>query len=138
MATYKYIILSNSDASLVRRFKAIGMKPSFMRTDSMEYTLDGKPDKSSGPILRQFGYVLRVPQDDPADANYGNMAELQTLFLLANPGATPSDVITLTDHYGNSFSCYFIGDMSPEPLTTMLEGDNAWHIVQIMLQEIPA
>lgn len=138
MATFKYIILQNSNATLVRRFKAIGLKPVQMRTDSMEYTLDGRPDKTAGPIINQFGYVLRVPEDDPADANYGNMAELRTLYELTNPGATPSDVITLTDHYGVTHNCYFTGDMAPEPLTTMLEGQNAWHIVQIMLQEIPA
>lgn len=136
MATFKYIILQNSDASLIRRFKAIGMKPTQTRSDGMNYTLGGKADKASGPIINRFQYVLRVPQDDPADANYGNFAELKTLFELTNPNATPSDVITLTDHYGNTHQCFFMGELSPEPLTTILEGDSAWHIVQIVLQEL--
>lgn len=138
MATNKYIILQNSNASLVRRFKAIAMKPRSTRTDSMEYTLDGSPDKASGPIIRTFSYVLRVPQDDPADSSYGMMSELTTLFNLTNPNATPNDILTLTDHYNQTHQCYFMGELAPEPLTTMLEGSNAWHIVEINLQEIPA
>lgn len=136
MATFKYIVLQNSNASLVRRFKAIGMKPMQKRTDSIQYTLSGKTDKAAGPLINVFQYVLRVPQDDPDDAAYGNFAELKTLFELTNPNATPSDVITLTDHYGNSHQCFFMGEMAPEPLTTILEGDSAWHIVQIVLQEL--
>lgn len=135
MATNKYIILSSSNASVHARFKAIDMKVPEQRTDNMRYALDGTPDKASGPILRQFIYVLRVPEDHQ-DNDYGDIADLRALWRLTNPNAVPSDVIVLTDHYGNKYNCYFTGSLEPTPLTTMLEGANAWHIVQIALQYI--
>jgi hypothetical protein len=135
MATNKYIVLENSNSSLSARFKAIDLKVPEQRTDNLRYALDGTPDKASGPILRQFIYVLRVPEDDQGN-EYGDMADLRTLWRLTNPSAVPSDVITLTDHYGEKYDCFFTGSMEPTPLTTMLEGSNAWHIVQISLQYI--
>lgn len=133
--TYKFIILSKSDDSMIRQFKAIDMRPPLVRTDSIDYTVGGRVDKASGPIIKQFSYILRVPEDDPTD-NYGTMDELRQMFELTNPNATPSDVIVLTTHYGEKYNCFFLGDMSPEPLTTMLEGSNAWHIVSVQLQVI--
>ena len=135
MATNKYIILSSSNGSVHERFKAIDIKVPEQRTDSMRYAVDGTPDKAAGPILRQFVYVLRVPEDEQGN-DYGCMADLKTLWRLTNPNAVPSDVIILTDHYGEKFNCFFTGSMEPTPLTTMLEGPNAWMIVQISLQYI--
>jgi hypothetical protein len=138
MPTYKYIILADSsviDPADGFKFKAIQLSRPQRRTDTIDYTLGGTIDKQAGPILNFFTYVLRVPEDDQSDASYGTMSDLRTLFELCNPNATPSDVITLTDHYGTEIDCYFLGEISPEPLTTMLEGPNAWHIVPIQLQE---
>lgn len=136
MTTFKYIILSDSETTISKRFKAIGLKAPEPRTDSMEFTVGGNPDKASGPTLKQWEYVLRVPQDVQDDNSYGNMDDLLALWRLTNPNASPSDVITLTDHYGDSYDCFFMGSLEPEPLTTMLEGVSAWHIVQISLQYI--
>jgi hypothetical protein len=135
MATNKYIVLENSNGSLIKWFKAIDLKVPEPRTDSLRFAVDGTPDKASGPILRAFMYVLRVPEDDQGN-DYGDMTDLRTLWRLTNPNAVPSDVITLTDHYGSKFDCFFTGSLEPTPLTTMLEGSNAWHIVQINLQYI--
>ena len=135
MATNKYIVLESSSGSLVKWFRAIDLKVPEQRTDNLRFALDGTPDKASGPILRQFIYVLRVPEDHQ-ESDYGDMADLRTLWRLTNPNAVPSDVITLTDHYNSKFDCFFTGSMEPTPLTTMLEGVNAWHIVQISLQYI--
>jgi hypothetical protein len=135
MTTYKYITLTDSNDGDSFNFKVIGMKYPEMRTDNIDYTLSGDVDKASGPIIRQFQYVLRVPQD-AQENGYGCMDDLRTLWRYTNPNASPSDVITLTDHYGDMYDCFFLGDIDPEPLTTMLEGANAWHIVQIQLQYI--
>lgn len=132
----KYITLANSNASISEKFKAIGMKIHQVRTDSIDWTLSGKIDKAAGPVIVQWQYVLRVPQTS-SESGYGELADLQALFALSNSKAIPTDVITLTDHYGITHSCYFTGSLSPEPLTTILEGANAWHIVQISLQEKP-
>lgn len=132
----KYITLASSDASISEKFKAIGMKVNQYRMDSIEWTLSGNIDKAAGPVVNQWQFVLRVPQTS-SEAGYGQLSDLQALFALSNSKATPSDKITFTDHYGTSHYCYFTGSLSPEPLTTILEGPSAWHIVQITLQEIP-
>lgn len=136
MPTYPYIILKNSTSTVIKRFKALAIAPAVRRMDSLEYTLGGKVDKQSGPVVRTWSYVLRVPEES-ADSNYGTFNELRTLWLLNNPNASPTDVINLTDHYGNAYNVYFIGSLEPEPLTTMLEGPNAWHIVPVTMQEKP-
>jgi hypothetical protein len=133
MANNRYITLTSSDDQFSFRFKAINMSMPRQRTDSIDYTLSGKIDKQAGPVLKFFNYVLRVPQDDQGN-EYGCMANLTELFDLVNPNGTPTDVITLTDHYENEFNCYFLGEMVPEPLTTQLEGSNAWYLVPIKLQ----
>lgn len=136
MATFPYIILQNSDSSLIRRFKAIALKPGKHRTDNIETTLGGGTDKAVGPIVSIWEYVLRIPLDDPAVAEEGKWSEFDTLWSLNNPNATPSDQITLTDHFGNSHTVFFVGDQRPEPLTTMLEGDSAWYLIQVSFREV--
>lgn len=139
MTTFNYIILQNSTSGSGKRFKAIEMALPRRRTDSIDVTLGGKYDKASGPILKSFQYTLRVPIDEPEDGwQYGNYDDLVDLFdLTTSSGSGPTDVITLTDHSGSGHQCYFSGEMSPKPLTTQLEGVNAWHIVGITLLEIP-
>lgn len=137
MATYDYIILGNSNSSLVRRYKAIQMSNPKQRTDNMSYTLSGKTDKHAGSIINTWTYTLKVPIDDPTDANYGNYTELATLFALNNPAGTPSDVIKLTTHFGGTpLNCHFMGQMVPEPITTILEGNSGQYLIQVSLQEI--
>jgi hypothetical protein len=103
--------------------------------DSIDYTLGGTIDKANGPIVKTFSYVLRVPEDDPDDPDYGKMSELKTFFEYSNPAIDPTDILVLTDHYGIEHYVYYTGEQSPEPLTTMLEGSNAWHIVNATFLE---
>lgn len=131
-----YIVLTDSSGSGGKRFKAIEMHEPRMRGDSLEFTVGGKIDKTSGPIQLQYQYVLRVPIDTPEDPAYGDYDDLCRLFDLCNANETPSDVITLTDHWIQDHLVYFVGDASPQPLTTELVGVNAWFIVGVSFQEI--
>ncbi len=136
MATNNYITLTPSSGSGYR-FKAIEVAFPRRRTDSIEYTLGGKVDKQAGPILVSWQYTLRVPIDESEDGwQYGNYDDLLYLFNLnLSSGSGATDIIKLTDHYGVDHDTYFAGEMSPKPLTTMLEGVNAWHIVSVTLLE---
>lgn len=135
MTTYKYIILQDSESTNIKRFKATGMSLPLERTDNIRITLGGKFDKAAGTIIYRFRYVLRVPEEslDPA---YGTYDELKWFYELNNPGGTPSDQITLTDHYGDVHTVFFEGNMVPDPLTTQLDGPNAWMIVPISMLKI--
>lgn len=130
-----YITLSNSNASLTKRFKATALKTPWRRTDQVTIALDGTPDKAAGIILYPRQYVLRVPYVS-ADSNYGTLADLKTLFELNDPNATPSDVITLTDHFGVSIDVIFVGEADPQPVSTIIDGNSAFYMVPISLMEI--
>lgn len=137
MPTNSYIELTNSDTSYSKRFKATQFAPVLERSDDIQRTLSGTIDKSAGAVIRLWQYILRVHAES-ADSQYGSLADLQYFFLLNNPNGTPSDVITLTDHYGNNHSCVFTGSFSPENQTTVLEGVNAFFLVKVALGEIAA
>lgn len=137
MPTNKYITLTDSEGPLYglsKRFKVISMKMPLMRTDSIRHAVDGSIDKANGAIIAMFRYLIRVPMEE-ADVNYGDLEDLKTLYLLNNPNGTPSDLITLTDHFGDTHECYFVGDFDADNLTTVIDGENAHFIVPITLQE---
>jgi hypothetical protein len=137
MTTYNYIELTNSNSSYSRRFKATQYAPVLERTDDIQRTLSGKADKVSGAVIALHQYILRVTAE-VADSQYGTYSDLKYFFLLNTPLGSPSDVITLTDHYGVQHSCYFAGTLSPENVTTVLEGPNAIFFCKIQLMEIDA
>jgi hypothetical protein len=136
MVTRNYITLADSTNATPLRYEATQFVPPLIRSDTLELTLGGKTDKQNGPVIKQHKYTLRVPIDTPSKgANYGTYSDLRTLFLLSNSGLTPSDVIILVDHFCATASAYFVGDAMPEPLTTVLEGENAWYMVNVTFQE---
>lgn len=130
-----YITLSNSNSSLTKKFKATALKTPWRRTDQVTIALDGTPDKAAGTILYPRQYILRVPYVS-TDANYGTLANLKTFFELNNPNATPSDVITLTDHFGTSVNVIFVGEADPQPVSTIIDGDSAFYMVPVSFMEI--
>lgn len=136
MTTFPYIVLSDSAAECVKRFKVIKMSTPIVRTDSFDITLGGRVDKTSGVLIDYFYYTvkLKTEEDDP---NYGVLSDIQLLFRLNNPNSTPNDLITLTDHFGVNHNVKFQNDMAPEPITTQLEGPNSYHYVNITLIKIP-
>ena len=138
MTTENFIVLTDSLGPMYgmsKKFKAIQMKTPLTRTDGLKYLLDGSIDKSAGVILKSWQYMLRVPFSVDEQSEFGTLEDLQTLFMLNDPNGTPNDTITLTDHYGASFDVFFIGELSPENMTTILDGFNSAYIVNISLQE---
>ena len=135
MTTYPYIILSDDAAQVSKRFRVIKMNTPWERTDSFQITLGGNLDKAVGVILETFQYVFKVPAETD-DMDYGEFADLRSLYFLNNPNGTPSDLLTLTDHYGTTHYVKFNESTAPEPLTTQLEGPNAWHYFNISLIKI--
>lgn len=129
-----YITLANSNDSLVKRFKAIDLSNPLERQDGWSQALDGSIDKSAGAIVESWQYNLTVPYV-VADSNYGTMAELRQFFSFNDPNGTPNDVITLTDHFGTEHEVFFFGKLSPQNLTTILDGVNSRWIVAVAFRE---
>ena len=135
MAFNSYITLTNSDSSLTRDFRVIGYSPELQKTGTQRLTVTGKLDNQSGPILRRWRLVVKVYHTDPVGGSWGTLGDLRTLFELNDPGATPSNVITLTDFDTNTYTVYLVGRFSEKPKTQYLEGESAWFEVPIEMIE---
>jgi hypothetical protein len=121
-----------------KHFKAIDYKPHYQNTSTFKITAGGMLDKSTGVIITMFQFTFRVSADsNPDEPDDGTMDELRQLYFLNNPNGSPSDLLTLVDFYGKTYSVKFKEDMVPSPLTTQLEGPNAWHIVPVELIVVP-
>lgn len=135
MATFAYIVISDSTASKVKRFKAIKMSMPKQRTDSMQITASGAVDIAAGVILQYLQYTLKVPEES-ADSLYGTRLDLDYFFMLNNPAGSPSNLLTLVDHYGDTFTVAFKEDVAPSPITTQLEGNNAIYYIPVKFIKI--
>ncbi len=128
-----YITIKTSDGTQ-KRYKAIAYKPMFQKSQSADHTVDGKLDVTAGFTYQAMRYVLRVPYQttDPAFGVYQNLIDA---FKLCNPTATPSNVFELTDHLNHKYpACWFMGDMAPEPLTTIIDGEYGWYMIPVDIQ----
>ena len=131
MTVNSYFTLATNSNSLNKRFKVItsGYRRSTYKSESISRTLNGQQDVSRGAIYKIHDYMVKVRETEP-DSNYGNLSDLEAFFEFNNPNGTPSDQLTLTDHYNNSYTCIFTKDFIPEPLGVMLEGVCAYFIVK--------
>jgi len=131
MAVNAYITISNSDASLVKKFKVLqdSYAPVKEKSQTVRKTLDGKYDISSGGIFERHEYILRARGQDEDD-DYGTKDDIDTFFSYNNPNGTPSNKLTLTDHYGAVHLVMMAGDFIPRPLGVMMEGLNSVFVVK--------
>ena len=146
----RYIILRNSveQAAFIanpaafagHKFVVIqdSYKPTLTKASSQQRAMDGTLDQTDGSVTFSGQYVLRVtetPSSENTADHYGSQDDLEDYFILNNPKGTPSNLITLVDHYGNTHNGFLIGDHSPQPLTTILEGEDAHFFVAIQFME---
>lgn len=143
-----YITLSNSNNSLTKKFRVMlgGYKPTFSRTQTRRRTITGKIDNQEGPICQRWEYALKAYETDPTDPNgtdgategYGTLSHLETFFQYNDPGGTPSNELTLTDHYGNTHTVVFTGEMQEIPVSVNIAGVSSEHHVSAVLEETTA
>lgn len=125
-----YLTITTSDGNTYK-FRAIGFKPKYSPARTVEKTVNGMLDITHGNVYNSFQYVLRVPYVAP-EVGDGTYANLVMLYSLNNPSGTPSSTFMLTDHWGANHSlCVFYGEMAPEPITTIIDGNYAWFIVPV-------
>jgi len=134
----RYIVLANSTGTLSKQFKVVvgSYRVAVKKNQSMQTTIGGKIDLGQGSVHTTHSYVLKVPYT--GTGSYGSLSDLQTLFALSDPGASPSDVISFTDHLGNNKNVYFLGELAKEPLAYLLDGSDARYMIRIEMVEIPS
>jgi hypothetical protein len=112
-------------------FKTIQYKPSPQRQGMVEQHFSGI-DVMIAPMVEAFSYVIRVPIDATSGSE-GNYDDLYDMLQLANPVSTPASSFRFVDHFENSWTLAWIkpGSVNIQPLTTQLEGPNAYMMVPI-------
>lgn len=134
-----YITLANSNDSVTGHYRVIkdGYSPSIEKIGAQRFTLTGAVDNQVGPVRQTWNYTLKVYATEGV-AGYDTLADLQSLFVLNDPSGTPTNVITLTDHFGESHDVYMIGNFAPKPIGLDLDGAAGVYLVQVTLVETEA
>lgn len=72
----------------------------------------------------------------PIDGHtYGVFSDLQALFAVKNPRATPSNLIIFTDHLGADHNVYLTGDFPYENITPYVDGTDSLYFVPLVMEE---
>jgi hypothetical protein len=137
MAVNEYITICTSGSEISKKFYAIlnGYTESHHKAQSIDDNIEGDPLVTNGGIVIRFSYLLKLSYE-MADTSFGTKNELIQMYNLNNPNASPSDVLTLIDHYGVSHTVKFEGDLSLNPLTTMIDGEDSYFYTPIKLIEV--
>lgn len=147
MPETKYIILRNSVEQAAHlgnpsvhhghKFAVVyanSYKPRLRKTSQPFESIGGNIDMAIGFIYYEWQGEIRTTQalttSGSADG-YGSLDDLKGYFLLNNPMATPSNLITLVDHYGVSHDGYLVGDFEDAPMTVFLQGDQAHYFIGV-------
>lgn len=130
MATYDKVEVQLTSGSHFY-FKATQYKPNPQRTGSIVNTFNVL-DLTIGPIIETFRYTFRVKLDSTSGSE-GNYDDLYNILQLSNPNEDPSPRFIFTDHFGTVWkSAWFKpGQIDVNPLTTQLEGPNAYMLVTL-------
>ncbi|MCP4537703.1 MAG: hypothetical protein GY832_11195 [Chloroflexi bacterium] len=139
-----HIILSNSDSTLVKKFRVLsaGYSPVRSKIGARRVTVTGKWDNQVGPILRSWKYVLLVFAADPTDPagtdldteGYGTLAHIKTFFDYQDPVNDPTNVITYTDYDSVAHPVYLVGQLSEQNLSPQIIGGCTVFQVPIEMQ----
>jgi len=134
----QYIVIADSVPTKTKRFRVVqgGWKPTMNKRQTINETIDGDLDICLGSIYKTLQYVVRLGETEN-DTNYGTKAELEYFFSLNNPSPTtgqPSNLLSITDHYGTSMTGYMVGQLTPEPMTTIISGEYAYFLIPIEIR----
>lgn len=137
MATNEYITICTSGSEINKKFYAIlnGYTERHKKAQTIDTNIEGQPLITNGGIYREFDYVLKLSHE-MADTSFGTKDELKTMYNLNNPNGSPSDVITLVDHYGVVHTVKFMNDLELNPLTVIIEGTESYFYTPIKFIEV--
>ena len=138
-----YITLENSNASLSKYFRVMGGPEGdyndgmLSKSQEVNKTIGGGIDASVGAVYKTWNPTIMVRHTE-SESGYGTLADLETFYSYNDPGGTPSNVITFTDHHaGAGVDVIMLGEFRKQCLGVSIEGANAWYHVKLELHEIP-
>jgi len=130
-----YITLSNSNGSLIKRFDLLEFKPATGRSEAAETLSSGRKHVTRGRAQKVFDVTFLIPEIS-LDVNWGDQADLEEFHGYDMPGATPSDVLTLTLMDESVYQVRWLGDLEPVPEGTILYGSLAYYAVRAELLDV--
>lgn len=141
MTSYIELITSQAQSC---KFKVVatGYNEGFNKLSSVENTAEGGVDITVGGIRDVREYTIRVRQSE-GESGYGSLFDLRDLYLLNNPSGTPSNILTLRDHYygetggTGDMKCVILGDFVKTIIGYAVMGENAYFLCKIRLHVIP-
>ena len=145
MTVYNYFSLTTSDGpsgpTLSKQFRVVegGYKPYLDKKQDEQTTVDGNIDISQGAIYKTYNFIVKVYEADPDNTEgepWGTLADLEQFYTYNSPNGSPSNVLTMVDHYGNTVYVVFMGQFSLEPATINLEGNNAIYFLPVILKKV--
>jgi hypothetical protein len=128
----KYFTLTDSNASHSKRFRVVadGFVDNLSKKQDIQTTVDGNLDISVGSIFRTWQFVIRVRETEE-DGDYGDYDDLKRFYKYNNPNGTPSNILTMVDHYGDTYNVVFTDTFQAKPFATTLEGTEAWYWINV-------
>ena len=137
----EYIVISDSASNKSKRFRVIqgGWKNSLSKKESINEVIGGGLDIAVGSIYETNQYMFRVRHTEE-DSNYGTKDDLEYFFRLNDPApatGNPNNLITIVDHYGTTKHGYLVGNLCPDPVTTIIDGIYAWFMIQVEIRIKP-
>lgn len=134
----RYIRLISSGSSLDFKFKAVQWKPIYQKAQQVERTIGGGIDVHTGAVQQTYRYILRVSYDyQEGEEDFGRYSDLIKFYALNNPNAVDSNLLTFFDHFGNEHQAWMTSDVSPDPITSIIDGECAWYMVPIEITVKP-
>jgi hypothetical protein len=136
-----YIVIADSIPTRSKRFRVIqgGWKEVLNKRQTINETIDGGLDICLGTIYKIEQYVFRLAETE-ANTDYGTKADLEYFFKLNNPVPSvgqPSNLLTIIDNYETTMHGFMVGNLVPDPLTTIISGEYAWFMTPIEIRIKP-
>jgi len=140
MAVYPYIVLSDDHPlyQTAKRFVVVqdSYRPVIEKAGSVTKTVNGKLDIAAGAVFQLRSMKIRA-RLVPQDTDYGTYDDLKYFFSLNNPNGSPSNILEMTDHYGEVHNVVFAPKFEPILLGVLLDGVNSSYLVDVMFHIIP-
>jgi hypothetical protein len=140
MVAQAYITLAESTGTTVCNFRVIHegyTDGELEKAGSVEPTIGGGVDVSMGAVRRKWEPIIKVYGTNSTvdEAGFGTRTALEYFFGLNNPGGTPTNLITMTDHHGVGRDVFLIDTLQANLLTTLVEGSGAVFHVKVRMIE---
>ena len=137
MATNKYITIRDSVSYKSKRFHVMfeGYLPSLDKSVDIKKAVNGGYDISVGATYEEHSFIIRCRGEDP-NTDFGNIDDLEWFYRLSDPNpssGSPSNVLTMTDHFGLDHNVMMVGKFSRQSLTTIIEGQSSYFLAPVTM-----